>query len=773
MHGASIGISSSIGSTVGAILNRDARRWRVVVERYRNRMPKNRGTPQKRKKPNGSSSGNTGGPKSAGSGVLKLPNALIENVRRALRDEDFTVLLHILSMAVAIDEFPDDFPDAIEHGFAVPGGLPELARALAAHSFTETTALLTAIAYFGSNAAAQEIARKELVKRRQRLPIWLQDLREAKVADDPTLLPIPESGLVYLLLGVSFVGGDYLTLFLYLDGDFDGGIRDGAIFQESVSETLDMFSDVVGEALPVQDIKPADARAVIEHGLAVQAPRFNDPESAWPDWLPFTRWVATYLLPEGGEVDDSWFEPTSDADAYDDFVEEVSEMNAARVGGFDELENLDQEPLPDEAFAWAGVPEDLREIVTELLDLLDQCADELPGLEERVEFRTAFRRFLARLATVGQKVLRRRASVTNTACAIAWAVLKANDAFELRVLSAKDLAEWFGINAVPIQRGQTLIEAIGGERVDGDIFLATPGLLTGATRTHIDMFQARIESDSFEAMFRGQFRDLGSCDHDWHDDDGGGHYYGDDFVPHAYDNDDDDDAEPESHVPGAALGAAIKEWNQANPGQRVRHVPGMTARHMETMRPYLLEEGLDLDNLEGWDIDAMNHVMARATDRYNLDLFTPRGIARERAVDAMREVTSLLLTPDLPRFSRFVESQIVPESIDDSQAEVSSVIGMGLTLLDLALTGRNPDAPRRFAGEVPVLVTKAKGRGVAAEIIELAAQGTAFASLDHLSITHGGLNLLHGVLLAVASAARHWAGSTQESHAEVIPKLIS
>jgi hypothetical protein len=67
------------------------------------------------------------------------------------------------------------------------------------------------------------------------------------------------------------------------------------------------------------------------------------------------------------------------------------DLHARRVGGTDALARLDAAPLPDEPFRWDGIPDDIRARVTAVVDLCDACADALGS----VEYRTAFRRFLA------------------------------------------------------------------------------------------------------------------------------------------------------------------------------------------------------------------------------------------------------------------------------------------------------------------------------------------------------------------------------------------
>ena len=97
----------------------------------------------------------------------------------------------------------------------------------------------------------------------------------------------------------------------------------------------------------------------------------------------------------------------------------------AEVGGRMRLQALDDAPLPDEPFEWAGIPEDIHPVVQEMLDACDRFADDL----DDVEYRTAMRRFLSRAAAGGPMVFRRRGSAVRGAAAVAWVISQANELF--------------------------------------------------------------------------------------------------------------------------------------------------------------------------------------------------------------------------------------------------------------------------------------------------------------------------------------------------------
>ena len=76
----------------------------------------------------------------------------------------------------------------------------------------------------------------------------------------------------------------------------------------------------------------------------------------------------------------------------------------ARLGDAPLGVNLDDGPLPDEPFEWAGIADAVRPTVTEVLDWCDRCANELLD----VEHRAAMRRFLSRAAAADPGAFRRK-----------------------------------------------------------------------------------------------------------------------------------------------------------------------------------------------------------------------------------------------------------------------------------------------------------------------------------------------------------------------------
>lgn len=156
-----------------------------------------------------------------------------------------------------------------------------------------------------------------------------------------------------------------------------------------------------------------------------------------------------------------------------------------QVGSRVQLMALDDVPLPDEAFEWAAVVEDIRPVVQELLDACDRVADDILD----VEHRTAMRRFLSRAAVGDPTTFRRKSSPLRGAAAVAWVICRANGTVGGygSGVSVQDLLARFGVTGSVSQRAEPLLRANGVDphRLYGAMDLAAPDLLTSKTRASI------------------------------------------------------------------------------------------------------------------------------------------------------------------------------------------------------------------------------------------------------------------------------------------------
>ncbi|MEE6282020.1 hypothetical protein [Georgenia sunbinii] len=163
----------------------------------------------------------------------------------------------------------------------------------------------------------------------------------------------------------------------------------------------------------------------------------------------------------------------------------VHEQAAGAVGGEQALAELDDAPLPDEAFQWDNIPADVHERVAEILQLCDGCAGEMFD----VEMRTAFRRVLARTAATDPAVFRRRSKNSTAAAAIAWLVASANDRLSPYSggLTTKALLAHFGVTGSISDRARPFLRAFGADEWQSayDLTFGTPEVLTSDRRARL------------------------------------------------------------------------------------------------------------------------------------------------------------------------------------------------------------------------------------------------------------------------------------------------
>ena len=209
--------------------------------------------------------------------------------------------------------------------------------------------------------------------------------------------------------------------------------------------------------------------------------------AAVDQWEPvFQRAIRSSRLQGAEALLAGVFEP-GELDPDEDFSIEaymLARLDRA-VGGRSMLRNLTDEPLPDEAFEWAGVPDDIQDRVRAVLELCDGCADELLD----VEHRTAMRRLLSRAAVADPQIFRRKGKAARAAAAVAWVIARANESVGtyFGTLQVQELLAWFGVHGGVSQRAEVFLKAIGVNPYDqfGQIDLGAPDLLVAARRARI------------------------------------------------------------------------------------------------------------------------------------------------------------------------------------------------------------------------------------------------------------------------------------------------
>jgi hypothetical protein len=174
-----------------------------------------------------------------------------------------------------------------------------------------------------------------------------------------------------------------------------------------------------------------------------------------------------------------------DLDDETTIAEYMLERLDRTVGGRLMLRNLTEEPLPDEPFEWAGVPDDIHDRVRDVLELCDTCADELLDIEHR----TAMRRLLSRAVVGDPQIFRRKGKPERAAAAVAWVVGRANESVGTYrgTLEVQQLLAWFGVHGSISQRAEVFLKAIGVNPYDqfGQMDLGAPDLLVAERRARI------------------------------------------------------------------------------------------------------------------------------------------------------------------------------------------------------------------------------------------------------------------------------------------------
>lgn len=151
--------------------------------------------------------------------------------------------------------------------------------------------------------------------------------------------------------------------------------------------------------------------------------------------------------------------------------------------GADALDELDDAALPDEAFDWTGIPDDVRDKVDEVRVECDRCCDALLD----AEYRTACRRFLARVARGDAQVFRRKGRSDTAAAAVCWTIGKANELFNPARggMTATELLAFFGLKGGISQRANTMMKAAGIDHRYGDVGLGSPDYLVSSRRAQV------------------------------------------------------------------------------------------------------------------------------------------------------------------------------------------------------------------------------------------------------------------------------------------------
>src|SRR5699024_3439298 len=176
------------------------------------------------------------------------------------------------------------------------------------------------------------------------------------------------------------------------------------------------------------------------------------------------------------------------------------------------------------------------------------------------------------------------------------------------------------------------------------------------------------------------------------------------------------------------------------------HRPGMAAETLRELAPLLAADGIDLDDLGDVGIEELDAAMARATERHNLDLFTPVGERQAQALGVLRRVSISIANDDQETARDTV--QAVGRDPEEDTPSAAQVTGAGLGLLD---TWHSDPALAAASEGTRVPVWGRRSSAAARDILAIARKGRAFDALDRLIANHGGLAVLEGSALVVAA----------------------
>lgn len=198
----------------------------------------------------------------------------------------------------------------------------------------------------------------------------------------------------------------------------------------------------------------------------------------------------------------------------------------------------------------------------------------------------------------------------------------------------------------------------------------------------------------------------------------------------------------------------------------INQAPGMA--ELESL---FAAEDIDYRGGQPVDMQELHRAMANASERRNLELFSPVGTSRDLAIDILREVVSAILSGATGYATDLLED-IPPESPDGTAPTVAGCIGAALGLLDSWFAGASDWVPGDPVKDSTLPPGHWNGEKAATEVLALAGKRRASRSATELVSRHGASRVLSGSALALAAAAGAWARRTKTPLDELIPVIF-
>lgn len=200
----------------------------------------------------------------------------------------------------------------------------------------------------------------------------------------------------------------------------------------------------------------------------------------------------------------------------------------------------------------------------------------------------------------------------------------------------------------------------------------------------------------------------------------------------------------------------------------ISHQPDMADQMMRELAPLLAEEGVDIDNLtDDVDLDTLNAALASATERYNMELFTPVGAERDQATGVLKQFSDAVHRGNNAQAQRILDA-VEPEP-SAQYPSASQLIGTSLDLLDRWFSA-SPQPAGLARVKVPSWDRPARDAGN--DLLGLAPKGRAYQSLDSLIVRHAGRALADGAALLIAATLEAVAVSEQRAFTEVSDEYL-
>jgi len=203
------------------------------------------------------------------------------------------------------------------------------------------------------------------------------------------------------------------------------------------------------------------------------------------------------------------------------------------------------------------------------------------------------------------------------------------------------------------------------------------------------------------------------------------------------------------------------------PGVGIRHYSGAATDLLDQLAPLLAAEGIDVDHLDEADPETLKAAMMRAVERHNLELSTPIGDHRVRAVNTLRELVMAHHHDDSAQIQLLFGSiGPVPTRHRPSSGHLT---GVTMEMLD-AIYRNEQFHPALHVVEIPPV--EATTKAAAQHILGLAAKGRAFRSLDALLAKHNGFEISRAGVMLLTATLQAIATHRDDSFATVIEELL-